>query len=824
MLNGILTLKPTTGNYVTGDVADALGIAAIRYIGVGSSSGSGGGTVQGGDTADNAILGQLGYFLNSTTTINIKSSDGTIIDSQEFYAYASIQDLIAFLRKNGISAEIKNNILELDNDNGIYAEDATTGGLLTQIGVGVTTKAVSTSFLTVITSVSESVNNAVAISAISSLPYEGGVFSISTAEELRKLSNLLASDTGQNCVFLLTNDIDLGGSNFTPLGGRFEGSFYGNGHVIKNLSISSSNTQLGLFQHIDGRGIVQDLGIENVKITYTGSTGGSVRIGGLAGVSEGAISNCFVRGTIEITTGTSAGYAGYIGGLVGEQNDNSITNSYVSGTIIRSTASGTNSSLALGGVVGYLLNGTSISNSLFEGNISFAGGNNVVGLAGSVAGAAISNCYASGSLIGSDSGRNIGMLCGSLTGSVYNSATFGTVSINGTAGKNYIAGFIGSLSGYTTNVSECYSAVDVSASCAGTATYYDYAGVAGFAGVNKGYGQTITISKCYATGNVSGLNSTGNIISAGFAAAGGDGYGQLNIQNCYYSGDITSSGDSTCETYGFSNADSNQNCYMSGKVTGGSTQMGSGCYYNSDENSGFSDGIGISLSAMQNQTTMQGYGFTSANGWSYTAGQTPQLVFDTGKETIDFYSNELLVNTDSDDLQDIIDNGIHIGGDADSGVAIETDTLGNVIAFSDQYMTINIKNTNGVVIASQGFNTYSTIGELIKFLNDNGIEAYMSGGVLYLDNDEGLYAEDAVAGGVLSQMQISTTTKSVTTSFLSVITTVTSSSITPVADVEMLVEGNMYSKTSRLIFSEPMFFSKIALGALPFLKPGILTL
>ena len=51
--------------------------------------------------------------------------------------------------------------------NGIYAEDATTGGLLTQIGVGITTKPVATSFLTVITQSSASA--AIAIGGVDTL-------------------------------------------------------------------------------------------------------------------------------------------------------------------------------------------------------------------------------------------------------------------------------------------------------------------------------------------------------------------------------------------------------------------------------------------------------------------------------------------------------------------------------------------------------------------------------------------------------------------------------------------------------------------------------
>ena len=101
------------------------------------------------------------------------------------------------------------------------------------------------------------------------------------------------------------------------------------------------------------------------------------------------------------------------------------------------------------------------------------------------------------------------------------------------------------------------------------------------------------------------------------------------------------------------------------------------------------------------------------------------------------------VNTNSNDLQDILDNGI-AGGNADGGIAVEDDLLGNVVAFPETYLTIHIKSSDGAIIKSQGFNCYSRISELLSFLNNNGINSYMSNGILYLDNDCLLYTSRCV--------------------------------------------------------------------------------
>lgn len=69
------------------------------------------------------------------------------------------------------------------------------------------------------------------------------------------------------------------------------GTFYGNGHVISNVSISQSGTSgVGIFGVTGSTARILDLGVENANVT------GGMYTGVIIGQSGGTISNCFVKG------------------------------------------------------------------------------------------------------------------------------------------------------------------------------------------------------------------------------------------------------------------------------------------------------------------------------------------------------------------------------------------------------------------------------------------------------------------------------------------------------------------------------------------------
>lgn len=103
----------------------------------------------------------------------------------------------------------------------------------------------------------------------------------------------------------LSADISLAGEDFfgVPI---FCGTFDGNGHTISGLYIDDSASEIGLFRYVE-RGAV----IKNLKVSGRVEPSGSgSRVGGIAGVNKGTITDCEFGG---IVSGSDK-----VGGLVGE--------------------------------------------------------------------------------------------------------------------------------------------------------------------------------------------------------------------------------------------------------------------------------------------------------------------------------------------------------------------------------------------------------------------------------------------------------------------------------------------------------------------------
>ena len=308
--------------------------------------------------------------------------------------------------------------------------------------------------------------------------------------------------------FELTEDIDLGGKEWTPVGETvadlimggheyfvFSGNFDGNGYTIKNLTIGTetspySGDVCGLFGATSGT--IEDVVLENVSINYVGgnhSSGYGFRMGGaLVGYSMGDIVNCTVIG-LDMKAGSDGSYVALnsIGGLVGIQDGGTtVSHSRVSGKIEESTKQGN-----VGGFVGTLVKGSSAKYCGADVSVEVTGNGRGIAVGGFVGigngtttdETLIENCYATGNITGAE----------------------------------YAGGFVGNISGL--NISNCYAKGDVSNSFVG----------ASFMGTdaasNNYYG---TVKNCYATGLVS------DISSSAYAFAMQDTMKRSTIQNCYY--------------------------------------------------------------------------------------------------------------------------------------------------------------------------------------------------------------------------------------------------------------------------------------------------
>ena len=308
--------------------------------------------------------------------------------------------------------------------------------------------------------------------------------------------------------FELTEDIDLGGKEWTPVGETvadlimggheyfvFSGNFDGNGYTIKNLTIGTetspySGDVCGLFGATSGT--IEDVVLENVSINYVGgnhSSGYGFRMGGaLVGYSMGDIVNCTVIG-LDMKAGSDGSYVALnsIGGLVGIQDGGTtVSHSRVSGKIEESTKKGN-----VGGFVGTLAKGSSAKYCGADVSVEVTGNGRGIAVGGFVGigngttadETLIENCYATGNITGAE----------------------------------YAGGFVGNISGL--NISNCYAKGDVS-NCFVGASF-----MGTDAASNNYYG---TVKNCYATGLVS------DISSSAYAFAMQDTMNRSTIQNCYY--------------------------------------------------------------------------------------------------------------------------------------------------------------------------------------------------------------------------------------------------------------------------------------------------
>lgn len=128
---------------------------------------------------------------------------------------------------------------------------------------------------------------------------DNGVYQIGTPSELLWLADRVNGGSG-NQDAVLTNDIDMTGVKWTPIGTKdkaFEwGEFDGQGHFITNLTVSDSSLEYaGLFGYVTDHATIKDLGV-------FGEFSGGEYVGGIAGYSENSeITNCFFIGTVSGT-------------------------------------------------------------------------------------------------------------------------------------------------------------------------------------------------------------------------------------------------------------------------------------------------------------------------------------------------------------------------------------------------------------------------------------------------------------------------------------------------------------------------------------------
>ena len=314
----------------------------------------------------------------------------------------------------------------------------------------------------------ESISTTTTKTYVSSLSgfVSGETYYIKDANDLNKLAELVdAGKDTTNVSFILENDIDMSSvTNFAGIGRvidtAFKGNFYGNGHVIKNvtMNLESASQFVGFFGQTSGA-TIQDVGLENVNITSRHCAPSSF-VGALIGKAfNTTIINSYVDG------GTIDSSADYTAGLVACMSgaSNLITNSWATVDIsITSTTFampiGANAGLTVGGLVGEFSGGT-IKNSFSSSNITGSARASAGGLIGHLSGSSsttITNVYADGDVSSSSSGVNVGGLIGFVSSSGYGTITNAFYSGSTLSGTN-VGGFIGASGGGLNILNSAYN-------------------------------------------------------------------------------------------------------------------------------------------------------------------------------------------------------------------------------------------------------------------------------------------------------------------------------------------------------------------------------
>ena len=277
---------------------------------------------------------------------------------------------------------------------------------------------------------------------------EGTPYLIETAEQLKKLAEDVNNGTDYSGKhFMLKNDIDLEGTEWTPIGifdgltepsnKPFAGTFNGNGHEIKGLYINKPDKSYqALFQNNTGT---------IMNLTVSGNVTGKARTAGIVGDNTGTISYCVNNCKVTGAGGTSE-YL-YIGGIVGTnwtkgKIEHCINNGEIKGN-----------GWYIGGIVGINENNCTVINCRNTGNITgnnFVGG--IVGHNGSQSSSRrgkIENCYNEGIVSGQ---AYVGGIAATNDYEITNCYNLGTVS-----GKDNRCGGIVGQNLYSPKIENCYN-------------------------------------------------------------------------------------------------------------------------------------------------------------------------------------------------------------------------------------------------------------------------------------------------------------------------------------------------------------------------------
>ena len=222
-------------------------------------------------------------------------------------------------------------------------------------------------------------------------------YHFTTAEQLAGLAQLVndktASVSFEGKTIYLDNDLDLSGSQWTPIGDGsnhvrfFAGTFNGQHHKIMNLNHHYTGDEVvrnGLFGVVSDGGTLKNLLVIDADIA---SNDDSLIAGILADwVNGGTVENCYTSGKIENNVGSK-----FVGGLIGQCTWSTQVKGCGSDATVISTESNEDDVDTVGGLIGQWENSadsSSITDCWFGGSVSC---NNIYSAVGGILGANFEN-------------------------------------------------------------------------------------------------------------------------------------------------------------------------------------------------------------------------------------------------------------------------------------------------------------------------------------------------------------------------------------------------------------------------------------------------
>jgi len=254
-------------------------------------------------------------------------------------------------------------------------------------------------------------------------PFGGGNGTVSTPYAIATAAQLEYWDSHQsafvNADFVLTHDINLGDYAWTPIS-QFNGTFDGQGHRISHLQVDSSEEPAGFIANLSG--VVERASFSAVKIY------GSTFVGGVAGIvgPSGVIEGCIVSGLVASDASAGVGVQPSVGGVAGVSF----------GALSRCTSRVTMADSPIGaegvgGLIGFMQSGSAelcVSTAMLNAPDSTGVG----GLVGRMAGGLLDDSYATGTVAGLTD-------VGGLVGSLWNSSTvqdsYSLTRVNASSGR-----------------------------------------------------------------------------------------------------------------------------------------------------------------------------------------------------------------------------------------------------------------------------------------------------------------------------------------------------------------------------------------------------